>query len=198
MIVYNWGKQHHKLDGSQLFNSALIQVWRNTTAPSSTPTGANKVYVFYDLFGALRINWKTKSNPQTVSNRKHWYFLPADLFGARILQWYTFKGSGTSTGPLQLLLTGLSWTVGVVQDYNDGVISVIQFNVNDPQAVKKACIGILNQTGIPGRTYKLSVYKNGKLEFTVKSVYWGTQQTWSEQYTNDQLINQSHILQPNN
>lgn len=199
MIVYNWGKQHHKVDGSQLFNSALLHVWKNTTAPVIPPaTGANYFFIPYDLFGALQIRWRTKGSGSVLSNRKHWYFLPADTFGARIINWYTYKAGASSTGPLQLFMTGLSWTVGVVQDYNDGVINVIHFNVNDPQAVKRACIGILQRVGVAGQPYKLSVYKNGKLEFTVKSVLWGTKQTWSEQYTDDQVINPAHILQPNN
>lgn len=104
---------------------------------------------------------------------------------------------GASSGPLQLIMSGISQTVGTVQSYNDGIISVVSFGVNDPQPVKAACIGILKQVGKTGRVYSIDVFQNGVKQFNVNSVYWGTQQTWSDQYTNDQLVHITHALQPN-
>lgn len=99
--------------------------------------------------------------------------------------------SGNSTGNLQFVFTDDSVTLGSVSNYNDGTITVNQFTCKADlkyTAIQKACINILKQTGKAGQTYKLDIIKNGQLEFTIRSILWGTETTFVEGQPNYQLI----------
>lgn len=122
-------------------------------------------------------------------------------FGGTILRWgnngslYGAWGTegnsgGGSTGNLQYIWSGDSDTFGSVTSYNDGIINVNTFStradVKTP-ALVKACIGILKQSPT-AKNRKLDVMKNGQLEFTLRSVIWGTRMTTAENEPDYQAI----------
>lgn len=115
-------------------------------------------------------------------------------FQGAIIDWQTGPGAGShSTGPLIFIYSNKSLTAGQVQNYNDGVINVTAFSVNNQYPILEACRRILKQTGKVGQPYKLAVQKNGQTEYTVRSIYWGTLMNMNDQETNVQLIDRQGV-----
>jgi len=85
-----------------------------------------------------------------------------------------------SSGPLELFLTGKSDTLGVIQPYNDGIINVVETPIDEELPVLAACRNILKQTNRAAAKYKLAVYQNGVLIWTVRSILWGSRKTADE------------------
>lgn len=118
----------------------------------------------------------------------NWYFAYSLLFEGVIFDWSPgatsqyggFGGivgtTGGASGNLQFVFDGASFTNGQVLAFNDGTIDVPNIIVTKASyPIVQACINILKDVGISGRTYKLDIVRNGVTLFTVRSIYWGTQ-----------------------
>lgn len=149
------------------------------------------------------IDWATiGSASNTLGTSIAWTVTQPIGFGGTIIRWGNngslYGGWGTqgkvntnAAGHLQYVFNGDSDTFGQVSAFNDGTISVTQFTTFADvkyTALQKACIEILKQTGKVGRPYKLDVIKNGQLEFTIRSIQWGTLNTYAENEPNYQTV----------
>lgn len=101
-----------------------------------------------------------------------------------------------NTGPIQFTLNGNSSSIGSVSFYYDGTIFIAP-NVFKPSIIRTsltlACIYILKQTLGIAKQYKLSVYRKGKREFTLRSVLWGSLTNIIENEPNYQIIDRQFL-----
>lgn len=79
-----------------------------------------------------------------------------------------------SSGPLRFVFNGNSQTLGSVQPYNDGIISVPLITVNRILPLVYAARAVLAKAGTLARPYKMQVIRNGVILFTLRSVIWTT------------------------
>lgn len=138
-------------------------------------------------YNNLIIDWNARGViPTPVSGRGNWTLVYSLLFEGAYIDWSgsgQFSGaggvygtSGGSSGNLQFVFQGASFTNGQVLAFNDGIIDVPNIVITKAQLpIVQACVTILKDVGIPGRPYKLDIVRNGVTLFTVRSVYWGTQ-----------------------
>lgn len=134
------------------------------------------------------IDWNAAGASTVVVTKANWYFAYPLLFEGVYFDWSPgavsqFSGAGGitgggggSSGNLQFIFDGGSFTNGKVLAFNDGIINVPLIQITKATyPIVQACIQILKAVGKPGRTYKLDIVRNGVILFTVRSVYWGTQ-----------------------
>lgn len=138
-------------------------------------------------YNNLIIDWNARG--VSVSNlapnyQSDWSLLYPLLFSGMRINWGDagiFSGHGhgsiaSSSGNLQFVFSGASYTNGSVTAFNDGVIDVPLITITKANfPIVQACINILKDVGAVGRPYKLDVIRDGVKLFTVRSVYWGTQ-----------------------
>ena len=87
--------------------------------------------------------------------------------------------------PIIITYYDKSSTVVTVSAYTDSAITLPEITTSNPQPILASCRAILKLTSGVAKPYPVHVYRGATFLYEIKSVYWGSMQTMSDEQSDD-------------